>query len=188
MCPEIILWYKGLIVITLSFTVGREDVFAFYRSFFKRSGTMHSIIRRCRIACLLIFLAGMVYGSLRFEGNFRLAVIGVFLAFGVIWYVFLPKYLIWRAIKNAERMFDETALSKLLGNCELRLSEEGLSSSSPMGRSHFQWQVVNHILLTPSHLVIVLAGGQGYPVPRTQIPESQIEEARRFIESKLPTR
>jgi hypothetical protein len=85
----------------------------------------------------------------------------------------------------AEQALGEACFQNAFGKYTLTLNHEGLASTSPLGESKFVWKAVDRVVLTPDHLLIMLAGSQGFPISRAQVPESTIHEVKEFVEAHL---
>jgi hypothetical protein len=84
-------------------------------------------------------------------------------------------------------MLQETSYQKSFGSYSVTLDDDGIASISPTGESKYKWESVSRVQLTPDHLHIYLTGPMGYPIPRKQIGEEKIQEAKLFVESKMRT-
>lgn len=167
-------------VITLNFTVGKDDLRTFSRTFYNHSQTMQSALKRAQWGFPVIMAVMAAYAFFR-HGGYAPA---VFLVAAALWAVLYPAYFRRHVEKMTDKLLNEGSHEKSLGPCTVTLSEDGLWSRSPTGESKFKLDAVERVLLTDSHLHIVLVGLSGYPIPRRDVDETLIMEAKAFLESK----
>jgi hypothetical protein len=82
-------------------------------------------------------------------------------------------------------MLAESSYRKAFGGYTLTLREDCLASKSPTSERKYSWDAVNAAVLTPEHLLIFLVGAQGFAIPRSQLPDSVIQEVKAFVESHI---
>jgi hypothetical protein len=168
-------------MINLTFDIGRDDLIAFSQAFHDHSPSMKTAVRRAQftLPALLVLIAA--YSYLKHGG----ISIVLPLSIGLIWFFFYPAYFRRKILKATERMLKETSYQKSFGSYSVTLADDGIASKSPTGESKYKWEAVSRVQLTPDHLHIYLTGPVGYPIPRRQIGEEKIQEAKLFVESKM---
>ena len=107
-----------------------------------------------------------------------LACAGLFAAFFPSWYRSCIR-------KAAEKVCAESSYQKIFGRYTLSLAEEGFAFTFPTGECKYFWGAIDRVSLTPEYLFILLAGAQGLPISRAQIPDSTIQEVKAFVESHI---
>jgi hypothetical protein len=170
----------------ISFNVAKEDVLALACQYYATSPTVRSNRLKSQVAVGLI-LAGA--GLLALIGTGQVGGPGIV---GVVLLVCtgvsvgcVPSWYRLSVRRSAEKMIEESSYGKAFGRYTLTLSEEGLASKSPTGEGKYSWEAVNSVALTPQHLFIFLVGPQGFAIPRSQLPDSTIQEAKAFAQSRL---
>ena len=172
-------------MISAKFNVNKDDVLALAWHYYSTSAT----VRRTRlwgqlfVPLVLSLLAALT--SYQDPGPNALAIVSL-LVIGAIWALFYPRYHNWYLLQTAEKMFKESAYQKAFGAYTVTLNDNGIISSSPIGEANYSWSAVNRVLLTADHLLIFLAGPQGYPISRTQVPDTTIQEMKAFAEKNIP--
>jgi hypothetical protein len=170
-------------MITVSFNLTKEDVLALACHYYSTSATVRKNRLTIQVAITLV-LAGS--GLLTICGSERFDPIGVgLLMCAGVFAVCVPWWYRSNLRKTAEKMFAESAYRKAFGKYTLALSEEGLASTSPTGEANYTWEAVDRVTLTPQYLFIFLVGPQGFAIPRSQVPDSAIQEMRAFAESHV---
>jgi len=168
-------------MINLTFNIGRDDLIAFSQAFHDHSPSVKSAVRRAQLTVPVILVLIAAYSYLKHGG---IAIV-VPLSVALLWFFFYPAYLRLKIIKATERMLKETSYQKSFGSYSVTLDDDGIASISPTGESKYKWEAVNRVQLTPDYLHIYLTGPVGYPIPRKQIGEEKIQEAKLFVESKM---
>lgn len=166
---------------TLNFEVGRDGLSALIREYHATSSTSKKALWYQRLTFPIVMLIFSADFYFRKKGGLTSL---VFLAGGLIWFLFYPFIYRRRVEKNVEKYLAEMSVERVLGPCQLDLNEDGLSSRSPMGDSKYPWNVVRRITLTPDYLHVFLVGGSGFPIPRKAVGDKAILEAKKLIESK----
>ncbi len=171
----------------LSFNVAKEDVLALACHYYATSPTVRSNRLKSQVAVGLI-LAGTgllaLIGTGQVSGSGAVGVVllvcaGVSVGCVPSWYR--------RSIRSsAEKMIEESSYAKAFGRYTLVLSEDGLASKSPVGEGKYTWEAVSSVALTQEHLFIFLVGPQGFSIPRSQLPDSTIQEVKVFTQSHIP--
>lgn len=173
----------GKTMINISFNVAKDDALAFACHYYGTSPTVRSTRVRAQITFVLTLTA---FGLLVLSGGDRLRPLGIGLLAGAG--LFAVRYPSWNRSalrKSAEKMIAESAYGKAFGRYTLAITEDGVASVSPAGESKYAWNAINRVTLTPEYLFIFLAGPQGFPIPRAQVPDSAIQEVKAFVESHM---
>lgn len=159
----------------LSFQIRREDFLALNRAYLEGSPTHRRARTGARfmlpVMMLCIWLFTLAHSGI--DTTFTL-----FCTVGsALWFFLYPARFDRSVQRYAERMIDEASYAKVFGPCELVLSESGLHSRANAGESTFPWSSVSSVVLTESHLVILLAGPMGYAVPIADIGQETAKAA-----------
>jgi YcxB-like protein len=182
---QIALQFNANVMITISFNLTKDDALALACHYYANSPT----VRKNRIASQVgafSIMAGA--GLLLVWGNEWVRPIAVImLVLGGVSAACAPAWYRSNLQKTASKMFEETSYQKAFGNYTLTLSEDGLASKSPIGSGSYTWEAVDRVALTPEYLFIFLVGPQGFPIPRSQASDSNIQEVKAFVESHLKT-
>jgi len=167
-------------MITATFKLSNDDVLALTLDYYAASSTVRrsQILNQASVPFAMILIAAL--GSFRDRGYFIL--VSPLLIIAVIWAVFYPRLHRRYLRQMAEKMLNESSYQNAFGSYTVSLSEKGIASSSPVGEANYIWSSVNRVSLTPDHLLIFLAGPQGYPIPRAQVPDATIQAMRAFAE------
>jgi len=168
-------------MISISFSLAKDDVVALACHYYTTSATLRRSRLSSQVAVpVLLALIGLLMvvkgDQLRSSGIGLLICAGAAVAGIPFWYR-------WSLRKTAERMIDEPSYRKVFGNYTLVFNEEGIASTSPTGEGKYTWEAVDRVFLTPEYLFIMLVGAQGFSIPRSQIPDSTIQEMKAFAES-----
>ena len=166
---------------TLNFEVGRDGMSALIREYHATSPTSKKALWYQRLTFPIVML--IFSADFYFRKKYGLGSL-VFLIGGAIWFLIYPSIYRCRIGKSVEKYLAEMSAEKVVGSCQLKLDEAGLSSRSPMGDSKYPWNVVQRIALTPDYLHVFLVGGSGFPVPIKAVGDKAIFEAKKLIESK----
>ena len=171
-------------MISASFTIGKGDALALASQYYSTSPT----VRRTRlwahlgVPLLMGFLGIIIFCQSSADKTAAIPV----LSWGLIWALFYPKYHTWHLMRTAEKMFKESSYHKAFGPYSVTLDDYGIMSSSPTGEGKYPWSSVTRVLLTADHLLIFLAGPQGYSIPRNQVPDTTVQEMKAFAEKRIP--
>lgn len=170
------------LMITATFKVGKEDVLAMSMHYYASSPT----VRRSRIVTqasvpFAMVLVG-VLGYFRDAGFRYLILISPMVLIAVVWAVLYPWLHRSYLLQASEKLLKEPSYQKAFGTYTLSLSETRIASASPIGEGTYVWASVSRISLTPDYLFIFLAGPQGYPIARAQVPEATIQEMKTVAE------
>ncbi len=171
-------------MISASFNVGKGDALALARHYYSRSPT----VRKARlwghlsVPVLMTLLAALIF--YRDPSDSALAI--PLLIVAAIWALLYPRYHSWYLLQTVEKMFKECSYQKAFGAYRVTLNDDGIASSSPIGEGKYSWSAVDRVSLTPDHLLIFLAGPQGYPIDRTQVPDTTIQQMKTFAEKRIP--
>lgn len=167
-------------MIHLTFTTGRDDLIALSQTYHDHSPSIKSAVRRAQL--LLPTIMAMTSAWFYFKHG-RLSSL-LPLCVGLLWFFFYPSFLRRKILKATEKMLKESSYEKSFGAYSVVLDDTGIASISPTGEAKYKWNAVTRVCLTPDHLHIFLTGPQGYPIPRKQIGEEKIQEAKLFVESR----
>jgi hypothetical protein len=171
-------------MISASFNVNEDDALALASHYYSTSPT----VRRTRlwahlsVPLLMSFLGIVIYCQSSANKGSVIPVLG----WGLIWALFYPKYHAWHLVQTAKKMFEESSYHKAFGPYSVTFDNYGIMSSSPSGEGKYPWSSVTRVLLTADHLLIFLAGPQGYSIPRDQVPDATIQVMKAFAESRIP--
>ncbi len=170
-------------MITVTYNLAKEDALANYH--YETSPSLRRVRRLFPIA-VFVLLGGLglllMFGG-RSQENFAL---GLTLSIsGVVAAIFFPPWYRFALRRSAERQYAETSYAKAFGKFTLSFNEEGITSKSPVGEGKFYWSAVSRVALTPTHLIILLIGPQGFPIPRAQVPDTTIQELKAMVESHI---
>jgi hypothetical protein len=172
--------FGQIAVITATFKVGKADVLAMGMHYYESSPTA----RRSRnfthasVVCVTVLVAAL--GFFR-DGGFLLFTTPLLLM-AAAWAVFFPRCYREYQLYTLEKLLQESSYQKAFGAYTVNLDEKLIASSSPIGEGMYLWPFVSRISLTRDYLFIFLAGPQGYPIPRAQVPEATIQEMKAFAE------
>jgi hypothetical protein len=169
-------------MITATFKVGKEEVLAMTMHYYASSPT----VRRSRILThASVPFAMVLVGALGYfkEAGYRyLVLVTPLLLIAVVWAVFYPWLHRHYLLQTLGKLLKESSYQKAFGTYTVDLTEKQIASSSPVGEGTYLWSSVSRVSLTPDYLFIFLAGPQGYPIPRAQVPEATIQEMKAFAE------
>jgi hypothetical protein len=169
-------------MISATFKVGKEDVLAMAMHYYTSSPT----VRRTRVltqASLPFAMALIaVLGYFKEAGYRYLVLITPLLLIGVLWALLYPWLHRQYLLQTSEKLLKESSYQKAFGVYTLNLSEARIASSCPIGEGTYIWSAVSRVSLTPDYLFIFLAGPQGYPIARAQVPEDTIQEMKALVE------
>lgn len=169
-------------MITATFSVGKEDVLAMSMDYYTRSPTVRRsrIITQASVPFAMLLVA--VFGYFREAGYRYLLLITPLLFVGGAWAVLYPWLHRHYLFQTSEKLLKESSYQKAFGAYTLNLSEARIASSSPIGEGTYLWSSVSRVSLTPDYLFIFLAGPQGYPISRAQVPEATVQEMKALAE------
>lgn len=173
----------GLIVmISVTFKVGKEDVLAMSMHYCMSSPAFRKsrVLTQASVPLAMVLVA--VLGYFKDAGNRYLILITPLLLIGVVWAVLYPRLYRSYLRRASEKLLQESSYQKAFGVYTLNLSATRIASSSPIGEAVLVWPSVSRVSLTPDYLFIFLAGPQGYPIARAQVPENTIQEIKAFVE------
>lgn len=160
---------------TIHYHMGREDVLALNQEFYRSSPSTRSTRFKVRVTLPAIMLAFWCFTTV--TSGLNATTTGIYAAIAVLWYVLYPARFDRNVMKATERMLDEASFAKMLGPCELTLSEDGLRSKSALGESSYPWSSVERVCRTDAYVFIFLAGNQGYPIAISQVGADQAAAA-----------
>ena len=171
-------------MITVNFTLTKEDALELALYYYSTSPTVKQS-RRLVHFCVPIIMLSIGLTRLLVKPP-DLTTSPILLVIGVGYLFFYPRFHKTFLQKSAENMFAESAYEKAFGPCSLSLTDEGINSTSPIGEAKYAWSAINRVHLTSTHLLILLAGPQGFAIPRKQVPEATIQEIKAFTEKMIP--
>ena len=169
-------------MITATFKVGKEDVLAMSMQYYASSPTVQRsrILTQASVPFAMVLIAAL--GYFRDAGYRYLVLITPLLLIAVVWAVLYPRLPRHYLLQTSEKLLKESSYQKAFGVYTLSLSETRIASSSPVGEGTYVWSSVSRVSLTPHYLFIFLAGPQGYPIARAQVPDETIQEMKAFAE------
>ncbi len=169
-------------VITATFKVTQEDALAMALHYYASSPTvrMSRILTQASVPLVMVVVA--VLGYFRDAGWRYLVLVTPLLLIGAAWAMLYPWLHSHYLRQMAEKLFKESAYQKAFGVYTLSLSETRIASASPVGEGTYVWSAVSRVSLTPHYLFIFLAGPQGYPIARAQVPDETIQKMKTFAE------
>ena len=170
----------------ISFNLAKEDVLALACYYYATSPTVRRARLKMQAVVGLIFATSAILvligtghaGASNVVGVLLLVCAGVSVLFCPSWYLHSLR-------KSGEKMLEEPSYRKAFGRYTLDFNEEGIASQSPTGEGKDSWEAVNSVTLTPEHLFIFLVGHQGFAIPRSQFPDSTIQELKAFADSHI---
>lgn len=165
-------------IIALQFDMRREDVLALNREYYRTSPATRRMRSRVRVTLPVILLAFWIFST--HSHGFDATTTVTHACIALLWFFLYPLRFDRNVMRNTGRLLEENSFTKLLGPCELVLSEGGLRSSSAMGESAYPWSSVESSRMLDDHLMIFLAGGSGYPIPIAQIGIDRAREAHEY--------
>ena len=151
----------------LSFQIRREDILALNRAYLAGSLSHRRTRTRLRFMLPAMMLCVWLFtlANSGIDPTFTL----ICVVASVLWFFAYPARFDRSVERHTGRMIDEGAYGKVFGPCELSLSESGLHSRANAGESTFPWSSVSCVLMTDSHLIILLVGPMGYAIPVADI-------------------
>ncbi len=138
------------------------------------------LITQASVPFIMVVIAAV--GYFRDAGWRYLVLVTPLLLIGVAWAVLYPWLHRHYLRQTAERFLKESSYQKAFGIYTLSLSESRIASASPVGEGTYVWSAVSRVSLTPHYLFIFLAGPQGYPIARAQVPDDTIQKMKTFAE------
>lgn len=173
-------------MITISFNLTKDDALALACHYYATSATVRSNQLKSQVIVgLSLAGAGLLalIGSGQVSGSGAVGV--VLLVCAGVSVGCVPSWYRRSLRRSAEKMLEESSYAKAFGRYTLVLSEDGLASKSPTGEGKYTWEAVNSVALTSEYLFIFLVGAQGFAIPRSQLPDSTIQEVKVFAQSHI---
>ena len=169
-------------MITATFKVGKEDVLAMTLHYYASSPTVRRsrILTQASLPAVMVLVA--ILGYFKEAGYSYLLLITPLLLIAVAWAILYPWLHKHYLLQVSEKLLKESSYEKAFGVYTLSLSETRIASSSPVGEGTYVWSAVSRVSLTSDYLFIFLAGPQGYPIARAQIPGDTIQKMKAFAE------
>lgn len=171
-------------MIRIDYNLRTEDMVALSCHYYDKSPSIQQGLRASQIVLTMLFACGGLFFLTEIDhaGPIGIALLAVAGYFAVFW----PSRYRARLRKGAERLCAEGSYAKACGPCTLTLTEEGLSSQSPLGEGKYHWTAVDRVVLTPKYLFIYLAGPMGYVISRAHTTDALLVEAKTFADAHLP--
>lgn len=170
-------------MITIEYNLSKPDVVAATCNYYSGSPWMKKRVRAVHYGVTIVF-AGLA--SLAFVLIPDKPGLGIyFLAFAILMGVGYPAWYRRAIRRNAERLFAESRCEKFFGKQSLTLSEDGIAATSPIHENRMKWIGVHRVDLTKDYLFVYLANIGAYAISRSQVVDSTILEAKKFIEARV---
>ena len=106
-----------------------------------------------------------------------------FLVTSILWIIFYPKYFYSLIARNARKMIKEGKNDGLLGNHQLKLTEEGLVDTSSNRETKVTWSGITSFKEDDEYFLLYNSSVSAYILPKREI--DNIDELRIYIQSNL---
>jgi len=168
----------------LDFTISEPDFLAFNDEYLSHSTWYQKSRFRVRWSVpVILLIVFVVICSTRKPSVFTVA---YFVGVSVAWAAFYPKRYDARVRRNTQAVMKEGEYAKNFGEYQVEITDEGIASTGPTGRSELKWSSVSRVHRTSDYLFIFFAGQSGLPIPVSQVgsetaiaAENQIEAFRK---------
>ena len=170
-------------MLTLRYTVGREDIVALRRMCQTRPEGRQAIIREYLSWLTVMCVVG---GALLFGVTARHEVPLVPIVAGVVCAVAAYSGWYWYALRRADAAFVNQVLPAAGGAHEMSLTEDGIRERRAESETFHRWPTVREIQERAEHIFVLLAGGGVYTIPKrdltgTPTPEEVVAQVKARI-------
>lgn len=90
----------------------------------------------------------------------------IFGILSVSWYVFYPKYFNWEMARRLKKMLKEGNNENILIQRKIRLSEQGILETSPIGETNISWSQVDKVEETDEYIYIYISSISAHIIPK----------------------
>ncbi len=106
-----------------------------------------------------------------------------FLVMSILWVIFYPKYFYGLIARNAKKMIKEGKNDGLLGNHQLKLTEEGLVDTSSNKETKVTWPGITSVRENDGYFFLYNSSVSAYILPKREIDD--VDEVRQYVQSNL---
>ena len=106
-----------------------------------------------------------------------------FLVTSVLWVIFYPKYFYSHIARNVKKMIKEGKNDGLLGNHQLKLTEEALVDTSSNKETKVTWSGITSFTEDDGYFFLYNSSVSAYILPKREI--DHIDELRTYIQTNL---
>jgi len=139
-----------------------------------------SLLLQRIVSPLLFIIVAYLYAVI---GN--LPFLPLFITFAVmsiLWVIFYPKYFYGLIARNAKKMIKEGKNDDLLGNHQLKMTEEGLVDTTVNKETKVTWSGINTIQEDDGYFYLYASSVSAYILPKREL--DHVDEVRQYIQSK----
>ena len=106
-----------------------------------------------------------------------------FLIMSFLWVIFYPKYFYGHIARNTKKMIKEGKNDGLIGNHQLKLTEEGLMDTSSNKETKVTWLGITSFQEDDGYFFLYNSSVSSYILPKREIDD--VDEMRQYIQSNL---
>lgn len=107
------------------------------------------------------------------------------LVFGLIGFVFYPKYFYSHVARATKKMIKEGKNEGLLGNHTMLLTDEGIVDKNPTGETKVDWAGINKIKESGDSFYLYNSAVSAYILPKREL--ANVAEVKNYLLAKVPT-
>lgn len=171
----------GEIIIEIYYNLTEEDYINFNLYHIKNSETGKRALALQRFLTPLFFIIISYIYSLISEMPF-LPLFITFLVTSILWVIFYPKYFYGLIVRNAKKMIKEGKNDGLLGNHQLKLTEEGLVDTSLNKETKVTWPGITSIRENDGYFFLYNSSVSAYILPKREL--NHVDKVGQYIKSK----
>jgi len=106
-----------------------------------------------------------------------------FLVTSILWVIFYPKYFYGLIARNARKMIKEGKNEGLIGNHQLKLTEEGLVDTSLNKETKVTWLGITSFQEDDGYFFLYNSSVSSYILPKREIDD--VDVVRQYVQSNL---
>ena len=164
------------------YNLTEEDYINFNLYHIKNSKTGKRALVLQRFLTPLFFIIISYIYSLISDMSF-LPLFITFLVTSILWVIFYPKYFYRLIARNAKKMMKEGKNDGLLGNHQLKLTEEGLVDTSSNKETKVTWSGITSFKEDDGYFLLYNSSVSAYILPKREI--DHVDEVRQYVQSNL---
>jgi len=166
----------------IHYNLTEEDYIHFNLYHIKNSETGKRALALQRFITPLFFIIISYIYSLISDMPF-LPLFITFLVTSILWVIFYPKYFYGLIARNARKMIKEGKNEGLIGNHQLKLTEEGLVDTSLNKETKVTWLGITSFQEDDGYFFLYNSSVSSYILPKREIDD--VDVVRQYVQSNL---
>lgn len=168
---------------TLKFTMEAEGRLRLAMQYLRKSNLLQRQRSRSRWVLPIIML--LYAGIQQLQHQLTLDNAPLYIIYSAAWWFLFPVYFDSTLKATARKQLAEPGSLRMLGPCELRLLDEHLESTTPLGTTTCPWSSIEQVYMDAEYLYVVLASSGGFPILIAEIGQETAQQAHAFVTERI---